>query len=608
MEAARYTLEQFEAALAGVEEKRPSNKGAGGEKRSTGTRLSLDHPRLLASRPELVIEALQVWPNNAETNPTHLDFVKAMAAIKSALGPKREDYYGEVLKWALGYPQNDGKYVRSTVWDSIKDAEVGAEWLFDQARPYGFCGDAQDDFADPGYPPESFYGLDADGIRARIDELLILKFGWPHAYEEVRAHLEIYSIIDLAELDALVAKRAPAYGIATAKESTSSANDVIKATPFTWQNPKNIPRREWLYGRHFIRKYLSTTIAPGGVGKSALLTVEILAMVTGKNLLGELPASPLRVWYWNGEDPPDELQRRLAAACLHYGISPEDIGDRLFVNSGRETPIVVAQDDKSGLKIAQPLMQALRDEIIAKQIDVLVIDPFVSSHSVSENDNVRINAVLRQWAMLADATGCAIELAHHTRKPAAGQAAEYSVDDARGAGAMIAAVRSARTLNVMTKDEAGKLGFGEDRRRLYFRVDNGKANLAPPAERSTWRCLIGVQLGNGESIAHAGDSVGVVTAWEWPDPTEDVTPEDTRAVQQAVAAGEWRENPQAKDWVGKPIADALALDLADPSVRAKVKELQKSWVKEGVLKVVERKNAKRETKRFVEVGKRKVAA
>jgi hypothetical protein len=39
------------------------------------------------------------------------------------------------------------------------------------------------------------------------------------------------------------------------------------------EDPKTIPRREWLYGRHYIRKYLSTTIAPGGVGKSALLTV-----------------------------------------------------------------------------------------------------------------------------------------------------------------------------------------------------------------------------------------------------------------------------------------------------------------------------------------------
>ena len=193
-------------------------------------------------------------------------------------------------------------------------------------------------------------------------------------------------------------------------------------------------------------------------------------------------------------------------------------------------------------------------------------------------------------------------------KASIGAGGEYSVDDARGAGAMIAAVRSARTLNVMTKDEAGKAGLAEHKRRSFFRVDNGKANLAPPAERSTWRRHISVQLGNGEGIAHAGDSVGVVDTWEWPDPTEDVTPEDVRAAQEAVAAGEWRENSQAKDWVGKAIAEALEFDLAEPSVRAKVKALQRSWVKDGVLKVGRAKDAKREMKAFVEAGKKKVAA
>jgi hypothetical protein len=226
---------------------------------------------------------------------------------------------------------------------------------------------------------------------------------------------------------------------------------------------------------------------------------------------------------------------------------------------------------------------------------------------VSENDNGKINEVCRIWKMLADETGCAVELVHHTRKPAFGQA-EYSVDDARGAGSLIAAVRSARTLNVMTKDEAGKLGIGEDRRRLFFRVDNGKSNLAPPAERSTWRRHISVHLGNGGSdSSHPGDSVGVVTAWTLPDPSEDVTPDDIRGVQEAVEAGEWRENPQATNWVGHAIAEALELDLAEPSVKARVRELQRSWVKDGFLKLVRRKNAKREIKTFVEVGK-KVAA
>jgi hypothetical protein len=375
----------------------------------------------------------------------------------------------------------------------------------------------------------------------------------------------------------------------------------IKAAPFEWVNASTLPMRAWLYAHHFIRGFLSATIAPGGIGKSALLIVEALAMVTGKNLLGVKPSAPLRVWYVNLEDPLEELKRRFAAACLHHNISALDIGDRLFVNSGRDTEFVIAHEDRGTLKIATPTIEAIREEIRNKQIDILIIDPFVASHGVSENDNSKINAVCRQWAMIAEETGCAIELVHHVRKAAFGQG-EYSVDDARGASALLAAVRSARALNAMSKDEAARAGVSEP--RLHFRIDNGKANLAPPADKTTWRRLGSVQLGNGEAIPHAGDSVGVVTAWEWPDPSEDVTPDEIRAVQETIAAGEWRESAQAKAWAGRAIADALGLDISEPTAKAKVKALLRTWLEMGILKAVQGKDAQRVTRAFIQVGKR----
>src|SRR5215217_1678029 len=60
----------------------------------------------------------------------------------------------------------------------------------------------------------------------------------------------------------------------------------IKATPFRWCDPRTIPSREWVYGSHYVRRFLSTTVAPGGVGKSSLTIVEALAICTGQTLLG----------------------------------------------------------------------------------------------------------------------------------------------------------------------------------------------------------------------------------------------------------------------------------------------------------------------------------
>jgi hypothetical protein len=135
---------------------------------------------------------------------------------------------------------------------------------------------------------------------------------------------------------------------------------IIQATPFTWRDPSTIPLRQWLYGKHYIRKFTSCTIAPGGLGKSSLGIVDALAMVTGRNLIGAAPDRPLRVWIWNGEDPLEELERRIAAVCLHYGITKADIGGRLFLNSGRNQPLVIAERTRNGTTVVKPVVGVRR--------------------------------------------------------------------------------------------------------------------------------------------------------------------------------------------------------------------------------------------------------
>jgi len=376
---------------------------------------------------------------------------------------------------------------------------------------------------------------------------------------------------------------------------------IIRATPFEWIDPIMLPRRQWLYGRHLIRGFLSTTIAPGGYGKSSLIVGEALAMVTGHVLLGDQPAGQLRLWQINLEDPEDELQRRFIAAAIHYKIDPVEIGDRLFVDSGRKLNFVIAREGRDGVKIAVPILEAIEAEIIDKKIDVLQIDPFVACHSVSENDNTKIATVARQWAMIAEATGCAIELVHHARK-GTGPGQGFTVDDARGASALIAAVRSARVLNGMTKEEAEKAGV-EDR-AAYFNVTNGKSNLAPRSNKAIWRHIIGVPLRNGTSpFDPLGDYVGVVEPWSWPDPFAEVSLEEAKEVQQRIVSGEWREDHRSKTWAGIAIAEVLGLDVSDKDARTKIRALLRGWLSTGALRVAEHKDNKRREKKFIEVGR-----
>jgi hypothetical protein len=373
----------------------------------------------------------------------------------------------------------------------------------------------------------------------------------------------------------------------------------IRPAPFVWRDPRDIPRRQMLYGGHLFRKFVSCTFAQGGVGKSSLVLAEAIAMAAGRNLLGhKLADGPLRVWIWNGEDPLEELERRVAAICLYYRIGPNDIGDRLYLNSGRDCEIILATTSKSGTTIAHPVISALQAAISAEKIDVVMLDPFVSVHSVSENDNGAIASVCKAISGIADTCDCAFELVHHVRKTGG---AEVTVEDGRGAVALLSAARSARVLNVMTKEEGEKAGV--EQHRSHFRADNGKANLAPPPDKSEWFRLHPVSLGNGDDRAFDNsDRVAVVTPWTWPDMMQDVHASDIGKVQAVVASGRWRENHQAKDWVGIAIGQALGLNPGVKTDKAKIIHILKTWIGTGMLVVVEGKDEKNNKRSFVEVG------
>jgi hypothetical protein len=322
-------------------------------------------------------------------------------------------------------------------------------------------------------------------------------------------------------------------------------------------------------------------------------------MVTNRDLLGIKPAAPLRVALWNGEDPFEELERLVLAACLHYGIDRKDLKNRLFLTSGRDVEIVIARQTRDGTTIAEAVVNQLIDNIRANAIDVVMIDPFVSSHRVTENDNMAIDTVASTWNSIAEVTNTAIELSHHARKT---HGNEVGIEDSRGGNALIAKARVARVLNAMTKDQARDFGVASP--RLYVQADDPKTNLTPPPDKLTWFGFTSVNLGNrSRPNINDGDEVGVATIWKPPDPFDGVTVSDLLAAQKAVATGgPWRENVQARDWVGKAIAKALGLDLDDKAHKAKVKALVKEWIKKGMLVVVERPDANSEKRPFVEVG------
>ena len=284
--------------------------------------------------------------------------------------------------------------------------------------------------------------------------------------------------------------------------------DGFPATPISADELDNIPPRHRVYGHFLFRKYLSAVGAPGGSGKTAYAFALALAIACGVDLLGEGVYDPGPVWIYNLEDPRQELLRRMKAAMIGHDLTWQDIEGKIFMDSGRDRPLVIARALSDGTIIAWPHVADLIAEIKARNIRVLIVDPFVRSHRVEENVNDQVDYVAALWSTIADAADCSILLVHHFKKGGiSGDAAAF-----RGASALIDASRAAVTLATMSQDEAKGYGIEDKDRWRYIRADNAKLNLAPPPDAATWLELQGIDLGNGTD-QHDADQVQTVTRW-----------------------------------------------------------------------------------------------
>lgn len=321
--------------------------------------------------------------------------------------------------------------------------------------------------------------------------------------------------------------------------------------------------------------------------------------------MGHSPEKALKVWYVNLEDPAVESERRFVAAALHHEISPHVLDENLFMDSGRDQEFVVLKNNQKGTTVVEGVVSGIIRQINERKIDVLIIDPFISAHEVDENDNTKIQQAAAVFVRIANETNAAVEIVHHVKKGAGVGKSEVTADSGRGAGALKDKARSVRVINGMTATEAPKAKVAVEDRFDFFRVGNGKSNLTRRSGSAEWRRMVSVNLENGGRFWKPGDSVGVVTEWKWPSPEaaiEDVGSDDFDKIKAVIAEGNCKANIQAKDWVGKAVADTLGLDLTVKDDKARVQLMIAGWIDAGYIHVVKRRCPnKREDKDFVEL-------
>lgn len=395
---------------------------------------------LLARDQDELIRTLASTPNELD----YADWVTFMHAFKAACGDSSEGYYA-FEEWSMQWPGNTPDLIEAK-WQSVSESKIGADYVYQLAARSGVAvSSAANDF-EP---------LPAD------EEPYVAKPSAP-----------------------VVAKR-------YAPLPMRLADDF---------DPAKIELRKWVLGHRFLVGSVTGGVGAPGVGKSTFSILSGVSIVTGRELTGERVHVKGRVWIHNHEDDVEELQRRIAGVCLHYGIPYDEIRDGFLYSSGAVSRLVVAVKEGDNVKRTHAVQEII-DTINEYGIVFLAVDPLVSTHEgCNENSNTDMEKIVDAFRTIARETGCSVDLVHHTVKDHSGdsEARAGDMNAARGGGALVGAVRVAYTLAPMSVKGAEDRGISLALANDLVRLDMAKGNYSKRSRgQAIWFEMRSVSLGNG---------------------------------------------------------------------------------------------------------------
>ena len=264
---------------------------------------------------------------------------------------------------------------------------------------------------------------------------------------------------------------------------------------------RTIPRRPWIVPGYALRGAVTLIAGPPSAMKSSTALGWAVSVALNREYGRFRPAISGPVFIYNVEDDRNEQRRRLSATLRQFGKNPVTLKDKLYRMgpSTIGTLLERAEDGKVRFTVA---MDKLHELLTTFRPVMLIVDPLAELHNCEENDNTALRAVIAKFRELAVEFDMAVVVLHHTRK-GAGQSAG-DPDAARGASAIIGAVRVAVILTTMSEDGAKAFGLPSDleQRSYYVRMDDAKSNYAP-LRSAQWFEKTAYDLDNGDIVAAA---------------------------------------------------------------------------------------------------------
>jgi RecA-family ATPase len=182
-------------------------------------------------------------------------------------------------------------------------------------------------------------------------------------------------------------------------------------SPARWQGSQT-PGYRWMVDGCFLQGTVALVTGDGGLGKSLLMQQLCTAAALGRPWLG-LTTRPTKTFFFGCEDDADELHRRQAAICEHYGCEMGDLGDMLMIDRpGKENALVEFDRRTDWGQPTQLYNQAIHT-IKEHGAQIVVFDTVAdvfSGNEIIRNQVRRFITILRKLAL--EIQGAVIITAH----------------------------------------------------------------------------------------------------------------------------------------------------------------------------------------------------
>lgn len=256
-------------------------------------------------------------------------------------------------------------------------------------------------------------------------------------------------------------------------------------SPAQWMG-STPPAYDWMVDGCFLTGTVALLSGDGGLGKSLILQQLCTAAAIGGDWLG-LRTKRCKTFFMGCEDDSDELHRRQAAICEHYGADMGDLEDMLLIERAGKENSLVDFDRRTDQGRSTELYTQLSTAVRAHGAQLVVLDTVAdvfSGNEIIRNQVRRFVTVMRKLAI--EIQGTVILTAHPSNEGMA------SGSGLSGSRAWNNSVRSRIYLTRDGKDESGdrnvrwlktmKANYGPSGGKLKLRWSRGVFGLddAPP--------------------------------------------------------------------------------------------------------------------------------